>query len=248
MGTTLLDDGKKICKPPYDAAALRQAYHEILDDAFWHIVEDVHDYTQLSIEALWGLVEAVRYVVRAGIPGDLVECGVYYGGSTRAVIRTLQSLGESGRRVFMYDSFAMFTGPQAEDDVTFDGRAISGRRERFRDVAVANVQELGYPDGLLHVVEGNVEESLPRHTHRAIALLRLDTDTYHSTRAELDYLFPAVSPGGVLIVDDYGHARGARRAVDEYFATVGGPILLNRTSFTCRMGIKVVGGGPAREG
>jgi hypothetical protein len=70
-----------------------------------------------------------------------------------------------------------------------------------------------------------------------LALLRLDTDWYESTRHELEHLYPRLRPGGVLIVDDYGHFEGARRAVDEYFAAHE-PLLLNRIDYTGRVAVK----------
>jgi hypothetical protein len=78
---------------------------------------------------------------------------------------------------------------------------------------------------------------VPQHAPARIALLRLDTDWYESTRHELVHLFPLIVPGGVLIVDDYGHWRGARQAVDEYFAEQRVPILLNRIDYTGRIGV-----------
>ena len=71
-----------------------------------------------------------------------------------------------------------------------------------------------------------------------VAVLRLDTDWYESTKHELVHLYPRVSPGGVLILDDYGHYEGARRAVDEYFEEVGGRPLLSRIDYTGRVGVK----------
>ena len=242
MPTTLVEHGKRICKPPYDGPGLRRAFFEIQDDQFWEITRKVYDCTQLSIEALWGLYEAVRYVVRNHVPGDIVECGVYYGGSTMAIAETLLRLGDTSRTICMYDSFEMFTGPSSELDRTFDGRPIEGRQPSFRAITTTNVGETGYPEAQLRVVEGNVEDTLVLSRHQRIALLRLDTDTYHSTAAELRYLYPTLVEGGVLIIDDYGHAQGARMAVDDYFSRHDIPMLLNRTSFTCRMGVKVESG------
>jgi hypothetical protein len=85
-------------------------------------------------------------------------------------------------------------------------------------------------------VEGDVLETLPSHAPEEIALLRLDTDWYESTKHELVHLFPRLVPGGVLIVDDYGHLRGSRQATDEYFADR--PLLLARTDYSGRVGVK----------
>ena len=96
----------------------------------------------------------------------------------------------------------------------------------------------GYPEERLHFVAGRVEDTLPAQAPAEIALLRLDTDWYESTRHELVHLYPRLSEGGVLLVDDYGHWAGAKRAVDEYFATEAPPLLLSRIDYTGRIGIK----------
>ncbi len=95
----------------------------------------------------------------------------------------------------------------------------------------------GYPAGQTHFVPGMVEETIPASAPEKIALLRLDTDWYESTRHELEHLFPRIVDGGVLIIDDYGHWAGARRAVDEYFRNQGIALLLNRLDYTGRIGI-----------
>ena len=85
---------------------------------------------------------------------------------------------------------------------------------------------------------GRVENTLPLRAPEQIALLRLDTDWYESTHHELVHLYPRVALGGVLIVDDYGHWQGARRAVDQFFSETKSPILLNRIDYTGRIGVK----------
>jgi O-methyltransferase len=84
-----------------------------------------------------------------------------------------------------------------------------------------------------------VEETIPENAPESIALLRLDTDWYESTRHELEHLFPRLSPGGVLIIDDYGHWQGCKRAVDEYFGKNGARIFLARVDYTGRIGVKM---------
>ena len=83
-----------------------------------------------------------------------------------------------------------------------------------------------------------VEDTIPAAAPEALALLRLDTDWYESTRHELVHLYPRIATGGVLIIDDYGHWEGARRAVDEYFASAAPPVLLHRVDYTARMAVK----------
>ena len=86
--------------------------------------------------------------------------------------------------------------------------------------------------------QARVEDTLPAHAPPELALLRLDTDWYESTLHELEHLYPRLATGGVLIVDDYGHWDGARRAVEEHFDATGGPILLSRIDYTGRIGVK----------
>ena len=90
----------------------------------------------------------------------------------------------------------------------------------------------------IHFIRGRVEDTIPAQAPARIALLRLDTDFYESTKHELIHLFPRLVPNGVLILDDYGHWQGARKAVDEYFEDNPCRILLNRIDFAARIGIK----------
>ena len=103
------------------------------------------------------------------------------------------------------------------------------------EVAAPTCAATGYPAERLHFVEGKVEDTIPEQAPERIALLRLDTDWYESTRHELEHLYPRLSPGGVLIIDDYGHWEGARQAVDEYFK---GEVYLHRIDYTGRLAIK----------
>jgi hypothetical protein len=110
--------------------------------------------------------------------------------------------------------------------------------ETFNEEVVrANVARAGYPEKRLHFIKGPVEETIPGTLPDGLALLRLDTDWYESTLHELEHLYPLLSPGGVLIIDDYGHWEGARRAVDEYFADREAP-LLSRIDYTGRIGVR----------
>jgi hypothetical protein len=100
------------------------------------------------------------------------------------------------------------------------------------------MRSTGYPDQRLHFIRGTVEETIPGAAPSRLALLRLDTDWYESTRHELLHLYPRLADGGVLIVDDYGHWEGARRAVDEYFAEHPPLPLLARVDYTARIAVK----------
>ncbi len=96
----------------------------------------------------------------------------------------------------------------------------------------------GYPKEKIHLIKGKVEDTIPENIPKEIALLRLDTDWYESTKHELIHLFPLLKPNGILIIDDYGHWEGARKAVDEYISDNNIHILLNRIDYSGRISVK----------
>ena len=159
-----------------------------------------------------------------------------------AVALTLLRLGAGDRRLWLYDTFGQMPAP-GHRDRDYAGREVAGHEATMlgeAGLSLAEVQRAmrstGYPEERIRYVAGRVEETIPESAAAEIALLRLDTDWYESTRHELEHLYPRLVSGGVLIIDDYGHYAGARQAVDEYFA--GRPILLARVDYTGRMAVK----------
>ena len=224
------------------------------------VIRAVRPYTMTTHRRIAALCESVEYVVRNDIPGAIVECGVWRGGSMMAAALTLRRLGVDDRDLYLFDTFRGMPPPTAEDKRSFyDGYSPMRhwRRRQRGDVNAwhyAPVEETrramlstGYDPERIHMVEGKVEDTLPGAAPPEVALLRLDTDWYQSTRHELTHLYPRLSDGGVLIIDDYGHYEGARRAVDEYLSEQGEALLLNRIDYTGRLGLRRVDGrGPAR--
>ncbi len=217
------------------------------------IYGSVQNRTMTSPERIYSLIEAVRYVGRNKIEGAIVECGVWKGGSMMAVAETLLHQGETTRELFLYDTFEGMSEP-GELDKTTTGDSASGllrkdaNKEKNLIWAYSTIETVregmkttGYPEQRIHYVHGKVEDTIPGTLPGEIAILRLDTDWYESTRHELQHLFPLLKKGGVLILDDYGHWQGARAAVDEYFERHPQPILLNRIDETGRIAIKSAG-------
>jgi hypothetical protein len=225
---------------------------ELLDAADRRIVERALPHTMTGVPRLQALLDAVRYCVQRGVPGDFAECGVWRGGSILAMILVLQELGAEDRDIHLYDTFEGMTEPTEADTSPVHPRALDlweqteGRpwpqffaAEVFTESMVREtVLATGYPQERLHFVRGRVEETLPARAPERLALLRLDTDWYESTRHELEHLYPRLSGGGVLIVDDYGEWEGCRRAVDEYFAGAATPVLLTRIDAAARLAVK----------
>lgn len=188
-------------------------------------------FTMTSAGRLWALMNATRYICNEAIPGDFVECGVWRGGSVMAIANELNTQKAHERQIWLYDTFAGMTTPTSRDieaatgtpaaemlssTPTGDGDnvwCIAGRADVER-----NIMSTGFPRDNFVFVEGDVAETLQHSRPKAIALLRLDTDWYESTRESLEVLYPLLVPGGVCILDDYGHWKGARQAVDEFFS------------------------------
>jgi hypothetical protein len=204
----------------------------------------VRPYTLTSIERVVGLSDAVRYISRANIPGDIVECGVWKGGSMMVVALTLLELGDI-RDLHLFDTFEGMA-PPTERDITYAGvpaaellESPTGRMrcDAAQDVVRQAIASTGYPMDRVHLAQGRVEDTLPQAAPDRLALLRLDTDFYTSTAHELQHLYPRLSAGGVMIIDDYGAWKGAREAVDEYFRDR--PVLLQRIDWTGRLVMKL---------
>lgn len=186
-------------------------------------------YTKTTVKRRAAMVAAVRQIDAEGIAGDVVECGVWRGGNI-IIARTLSP----ARICWLYDTFTGMTQPESIDRTAGGHPAVKRWKKHQRngvgwcEASVGEVErcleETGTHDrDRLRFVVGRVEETLLDRANlpERIALIRLDTDWYASTKVELEVLYPRLAPGGVLIVDDYGHWQGARKAVDEYFADSG---------------------------
>ena len=215
------------------------------------VMAKVKGLTASSPERITGLLNAVKYLVLNKIDGDIVECGVWRGGSMMAAAFALQELGDTSRHIYLFDTYEGMTTP-TDKDVTFTGEKAEdilkndakkeGPDNTWCMASLDHVQEnmftTGYPRDKIHFIKGRVEDTIPASAPAKIALLRLDTDWYESTAHELKHLYPRLRQQGVLILDDYGHWQGARRAVDEYFAAQPFYPLLNRLDYTGRLTIK----------
>ena len=222
------------------------------------ILQAVRPYTMTSPERVMALCDAIRHLHRCQVPGDIVECGVWRGGSVMAAAFALLDLGSTERTLHLFDTFEGMPLP-TEPDVDHHGRSAAEWFPHNPDGTLApgavglldpsplqevrrNLATTGYPPERVRFLPGRVEETLPDQAPDCIALLRLDTDWYESTRHELVHLYPRLAPGGVLIIDDYGHWDGARRAVDEYFDALPEPPMLIRVDYTCRLAVVPAGG------
>ncbi|MFH8734575.1 MULTISPECIES: TylF/MycF/NovP-related O-methyltransferase [unclassified Streptomyces] len=211
---------------------------EDYDDEAKAIIRAVKPYTMTSPERLNAFILATRHIVRHNIPGDIVECGVWRGGSMQACAKALLSQGDTERGLYLFDTYEGMT-PPTEEDLRRDGKsaeellAAQGKDRPIWAVATlddvkSGFQGVPYPADRLHFVQGRVEDTVPQQAPEQISILRLDTDWYASTKHELDHLYDRLVPGGVLLIDDYGYWQGSRQAVDEFLEKTGERLLLLR--------------------
>ena len=202
-----------------------------------------------SDERLYATIMACDYVVARGIEGDFVECGVWRGGNSIIAANVFRRAAPT-RSVWLFDTFAGMTPPTAAD-VNFRGESADAKfRESQKDdhnewcyspieEVKSNFKSAGLLGANVHFIKGDVSKTLANYDHlpAKISVLRLDTDWYESTKIELEVLFPKLSKGGILIIDDYGHWGGSRKAVDEYFESNSRPFL-QYIDHTGRVGVK----------
>ena len=197
-------------------------------------------WTMVSMPHFDLALDAVKIVNEKGIRGDIVECGVWKGGMSMSM--ALMNLRSNAERSFwLFDTFEGLPEPTSEFD---DKRAkthyndlkagrntskvhrsvINRGMEEGKwnygplDVVKNNMFYTTYPSEKIKFVKGKVEETLNKvELPEKIAILRLDTDWYDSTKAELEILWDRLQSGGVLLVDDYCSWNGAKTAVDDFF-------------------------------
>jgi O-methyltransferase len=211
----------------------------------------VRSKTMTSLERLVSLSRSIDYLVANKIKGDFVECGVWKGGSMMLAASRLIQHKDTSRKLFLFDTYEGMSEPSSADVSSVDHQTAAElltQSERTEgnnvwcysslDEVKQNLVLTGYPESNMHFVKGKVEETLPHPSINQIALLRLDTDWYESTRHELETMYDLVVPGGIIIVDDYGHWRGSKQAVDEFLLNRGLSLMLTRIDYTGRLIIK----------
>ena len=228
-------------------------YRSDMEKEFFLLWEKVEKYTMISVERGYNIYKSVEYIIKNSIEGDFVECGVWKGGSCMLIALTLLEFGIRDRKIFLYDTFAGMTEPGEYDCVAWTGTNMQQRWINSRtnngeylwsaglDEVRENMYSTGYPPQMIEFKCGDVCAVLDKTGGRpeAIALLRLDTDWYESTKKELEVLFPLLVKRGILTIDDFGHFTGARKAVLEYFSGSENTVFLDRIDYTGRCGVKI---------
>jgi Macrocin-O-methyltransferase (TylF) len=190
-----------------------------LEPEFLVLYEQCSQYTTASREQLYALYKSLQYIVANRILGDIVQCDVWRGGSMKLAARALLLLGDTDRIFFLYRAVG-----------------ISPRGEGIRETVATS----GYPMEKLKLLEPAGKQTLPLTIRERIALLCLDSDSYLSTKCEMEHFYPRLSPQGILIINDYGNNQGTRHAIDEYLSQLKKKPLLQRIDDACWLAIKPV--------
>lgn len=188
------------------------------------LIKTFSKFTMTSDNKIFTLIKAVEYVKKYNIEGDFVESGVFTGGNIM-LFEELISNYNLKKKIFAYDTFTGMVEPTVHDekiDGTIALEKYFNSKEWVKcskENVVKNFKKKNLSVENVNFVEGMVQETLKiqENLPKKISILRLDTDFYESTKAELEYLYPLLSDKGILIIDDYGAWKGSKKAVDEYF-------------------------------
>lgn len=226
---------------------------DMSEEQFLNIYQNCKGISMASTESLYSLYKAIEYIIKGNIPGDFVECGVWKGGVAMLMAFTATKLKDKKRKIYLFDTFQGMTLPGKFDALLSDNTSAkeiyknSKKKEKdsytwcYADLnsVKSNLSSTKYPKKNLIFVEGDVQQTLKQKNNlpKAISILRLDTDFFESTKIELETLYPRLSIGGVVIIDDYGTWTGTKKACDDYFA--GKNILFHRIDNSCRIGVKI---------
>jgi O-methyltransferase len=174
--------------------------------------------TMIGLDRLENLERCVRDVLEQGVPGDLIETGVWRGGAAIFMRALLKAYGDTTRTVWAADSFQGLPPPDAKryPPDTGDTLHTIAYLAVSEDEVRRNFARYGLLDEQVRFLPGWFRDTLPAAPIDRLAVLRLDGDLYESTMVALEALYPKLSVGGYAIIDDYGALAACRQAVDDY--------------------------------
>lgn len=173
--------------------------------------------TLLGFDSLDNIRLTMEDVLARGVPGDFIEAGAWRGGATIFMRAVLKAYGVTDRRVFVADSFEGFPETKHDADAGFKHAGVDFMVAPFDQVKFS-FERFGLLDDQVVFLKGWFIDTLPTAPIDKLAVVRIDADLYESTLQALTYLYPKISVGGYVIIDDYGYLGPCRQAVDEYRA------------------------------
>jgi O-methyltransferase len=183
----------------------------------------VHAETMVGMLRLDNLQQLLETVIAEDVSGDVIETGVWRGGASIFMRGVLAAHKDRTRTVWLADSFEGLPPPDAEQypadagDQLFTIELLAVSLDEVR----ANFDRYGLLDDRVRFLQGWFRDTLPGAPIQQLSLIRLDGDMYESTIVALDALYPKLSPGGFVVVDDYGAIPGCKQAVDDFRAAHG---------------------------
>jgi len=177
------------------------------------LVYRVREYTAVFVPRLVALYKLSEEINRGPVPGDIVECGVYNGGSA-AVMASLCEKSPISRNVWLFDSFEGLPKPTDKDGAEAPGYEgwCHGDLSKVRKV----LRKLRIPESRVHIVKGWFQDTFLKVEIPQIAILHIDADWYESVKLCLEKFYDSVQPGGYVVLEDYGDWEGCRIATDEF--------------------------------
>ena len=214
-----------------------------------NLIKNISKFSMCSSLNHWALIQSLKHISKCKIDGDIVEAGVYKGGNLMLMSHFVDKFNLK-KKIYAYDTFEGMPLENKNIDVDFNNKSANDTRKQYIEgkwcyASLDNVKknlsefDLKFEDKI-NFIKGKVEETLTfdKNLPKKISLLRLDTDFYESTKIELEVLYPKLEKNGILIIDDYGHWKGAKKAVDEYFRTDQKFRFFHRIDHTSRLYIK----------
>jgi len=216
-----------------------------IDKNLEKILKKSENYINASLPNRWGIIQSLQHVKRNKIKGDIVETGVFHGGGIIFLNDILKYL-KLKKTIWGYDTFEGIPNINLKKDRILGSKKIKHVKKSDNmdknmyptlDTVKNNLKKNNVKNQI-NLIKGDTKKTLKinKHLPKKISFLRLDTDFYESTLNELKTFYPKISKNGILMIDDYGHHVGCRKAVDEYFKNK--KIWLHRIDYTARLIIK----------
>ena len=192
-----------------------------------NLITKAKKFTSVGTIPTWMLINSIKYIHKNKIEGDFVEAGVFRGGNL-IIYKEMNDILKLNNKIYAYDTYEGMPQPNEKLDIKWNNTKADYvynhvKKDNWCKCSLDNVKsnllsEINNLDNIIFI-KGLVEDTLKieKNLPKKISLLRLDTDFYESTKIELEILFPRLSQGGILIIDDYGNWKGAKKAVDDYF-------------------------------
>ena len=227
----------------------QQNYVAEINEKEMEIIKNIADYSMCSTPNHWAIIQSIKHISENKVDGDLVEAGVYKGGNLILISLMLKQLNLS-KKIYAYDTFEGMPEENTKIDVDLKGKSAKETRNQYKrgEWCYASLHQVKknlnkFDENFINkikFIQGKVENTLDNYENipDKISFLRLDTDFYDSTKKELEILYPRLQKNGILIIDDYGHWKGAKKAVDDYFGNDKKFRFFHRIDYASRLYIK----------